>query len=381
MAGGAGVVGSVGFGLLYEPQTPSARSPGPETWPLARFGPRNTASDPLASPPTAPDVRSVPTASDPRTLVAAGRGADMRVLVGGPGSLRAHGADGTRKWTGDGRTVVGIRPLTNVGYAVGGGPLRSFDVRDGRIRWESVRETGLGLVPTERGLLVPFDGGVAVYDRDGDERYRFSPGRDPGEATVAVDDGLFVGRSGGVFRLRPRGLVRSLRGRPPAVAWAVERSRRPLRTVALDDLDVFVSEGSAGRRSGGGLVRLSRAGQRLWSRRLATSPGGFAVGEDRLFVATSGDDTAPSALVALSRTDGATEWVQRGGSSYTPPVLAGNLVVVGTGLPDGSGVVRALDRDGRAVWTAGTSTPVRSVVPAAERCYAVTDGGRLYVLS
>ncbi len=65
-------------------------------------------------------------------------------------------------------------------------------------------------------------------------------------------------------------------------------------------------------------------GQEVW-RRPVEAAAGFAVGDERLYLGT-----AAGTVAALSRADGATLWeVELDGGAATPPVLAGDTVVVG----------------------------------------------------
>lgn len=68
----------------------------------------------------------------------------------------------------------------------------------------------------------------------------------------------------------------------------------------------------------------ARTGEEVWRQPVETA-GGFAVGDERLYVGTAG-----GALTALSLPDGEVLWeVVLDGGAPTPPVLAGETVVVG----------------------------------------------------
>lgn len=380
VVGTLGVAGGTGFTLAYDRALPTAPSPKSGTWPLARYGPRNTARSSDATPPTDPTVRSVPTAENARNVVVGGSGSDRCVLVGGYDGLTTHEPDGTERWTNGEGHVVAIRPGTTTGYAAGGAGFRAFDLADGDVHWRADWQEGFAVVPTSRGTLVPFNGGIASYDDAGDRRFTIRRGDGVGNAGAAVGDGVYVTDVGMVERLRPRAFVRSFRGKPPKAAWRVERDLGFASVPALADGELYVPDEGRGT---GGLLSLSTDGSVRWDRELGMYPAGLALGPDRAFLSMVQGDvhSGEDRLYALDRSDGATAWSDAIDGFYDTPVVAGDTVVVGGERPDETGFVRAFTRDGDRLWTVDASSHVHDVVPVGDRVYAVSRDGQLHVLS
>lgn len=380
----ASVASLAGIAGCLEEESPSGSSPASGTWPLERYGPRNTARAPDASAPTKPTVERAQTTGRATALVVAGSGEMRRVVVGGYEGLTAHHPDGTVAWRGREADTLSVRPGSGICYAGSGDAFRALTLADGTVHW-SVELSGspYGIVPSSRGPFVPFNGGIDAYDRDGNHRYRVRRGEGFGNAGVAVADAVYVTDVRMAERLSTRGVLRRLREKPPSAAWRVEREIGYGYVPIVDDGEVYVTnEGTSG--TDGGVLALDADGAVRWNRSIGWRPQGAALGTDRLFVAMmAGDDS--DRLVALHRNDGTTDWAVSalgdGDGYYTTPVVAGDHVVVGGQAPSGGGYVAAYTRDGDRRWVQRTDTEVWNIAPVDNRVYAVTKGGSLYTFS
>jgi hypothetical protein len=362
--------------------------PVPATWPFAHRGPSNRAYLPEADPPSDPHVESVPTAGTPRTIVVGSHQDTRRVLVGGLDGVAAHDPSGAVAWRASGGDAVAVRPDSDVCYVAGTDNLRAHDFGDGREIWTTASPGGFAVVPSSRGPLLPYNGGVDAYDRDGNRRWRVNRGGGFGHAGVAIADAVYVTDVGMTERLSPRGRLRRFRGRPPAAAWRVERHLGFAATPVVDDDagEVYVTDEE--REGRGGVVALTADGSIRWNRELGQSPAGATLGPDRLYVSMAvASDSNPdqSRLYALRRSDGRTDWsVESRGRDrgyYGGPALAGETLVVGGESPVGGGQVGAFSTRGDRRWTRRFDDPVWDVTPVADRVYAVTRDGRLHLLT
>lgn len=377
--------GTVGLAGCLEESLASAPTPEPGTWPLARYGPRNTARTPDASPPTDPTVERFSTTGRATSIVVGGTGETRRIVVGGYDGLTAHRPNGTAVWEGRKADSLAVRPGSDVCYA-GGETLRALTLSDGTVRWSTDPSSSpYGIVPSSRGPFVPFNGGIEAYDRDGDRRYRITRGEGFGNAGVAVADDVYVTDVGMVERLSSRGVLRRLRDKPPTAGWRVERGLRFGYVPIVDGGEMYVTNGDT-NDSDGGVLALETDGNVRWNRSLGMIPLGGALGSGRLFVAMShAGDSDESRLYALRHTDGRTDWTvsdfDGDDGYYADLVVAGDRVLVGGGIRDDSGRVTAYTLDGDRQWRRRVDSEVQDIAPVDDRVYAVTKRGSLYVLS
>lgn len=378
-AGGAGLAGCLGA----EVDLPAARPPEAGTWPLGRYGPRNTARTTTATPPHDPRVERVRTTTPATTVVVGGSGTGRRVLVGGFDDVTAHERDGAVAWRGPRADVAAVRPGSNRCYLVAGTELQCRRLTDGVLRWATDGRGGFAVVPSERGPFVPYNGGIAAYDQEGALRYRVQRGDGVGHAGVAIAEGVYLADVGMVERLAPRGPVRRFRGRPPPAMWRVEREPVFPTTPVVEDEEVYVTGERRGNETG--VLSLTTDGAVRWSRSFRDYPTGAALGDDRLFVALDSDENARAGLYALDRRDGATDWARPTPDDpavgYGDVVVAGGSLLVGGARAAGDGFVRALTPAGDPRWTRPVEHPVTDVAPVGDRVYAVTRGGGLHVVS
>lgn len=366
------------------PQTPA---PAPGTWPLDRRDARNTSHAPDAAPPEDPTVERIASVPRATTVLVDDTADGRRVLVGGYEGVVVHRPDGTVAWEADESDSLAIRPGAGVCYAAHGDRgLRAFDLADGTERWRTDAPDGFTVVPSSRGPFLPFNGGIDAYDRSGNRRYRLSRGTGVGHAGVAVADAVYAVDVGMVERLRRRGAVERVTGRPPAADWRVEDTLAFAQYPVVDGDELYVTDEEDGDT--GGVLALTTGGEIRWHRNLGWNPAGAALGPDRLFVAMlvdggiRGDDER---LVALDRRTGRVDWTASrlapGMGYYADPVVAGETLLVCGGTPDRGGHVSAFTLDGEERWVVETESPVWDLAPAGDRVYASTETSGLYVLA
>ncbi|WP_158059241.1 outer membrane protein assembly factor BamB family protein [Halorussus halophilus] len=380
------VVGMASLAGCAEQALVSAPSPAPDTWPLANYGPRNTARSPDVSPPSTPTVERFSSTGAATSVVVGGTGETRRILVGGYDGVTAHHQDGTIAWRDDEGPTVAIRPNSRFCY-VGGDELQARNLRDGTVQWSvDLPSRSYAIMPSSRGPFVPYNGGINAYDKDGNERYRISRGAGVGYAGVAIDDAVYVTDVGMTERLAPRGLLQQLQDKPPAARWRAEQGINFGQIPILGTDGVYVIDESMDDQKGG-VVALDTEGSVRWHRSLGDYPLGAALGPQQLFVTmldtgTSGDGER---LYALDRADGTTNWTLsefgREDGYYGDTVIAGGSLVVGGATPDRDGFIAAYSFEGERRWMREFESPTRDIAPVKHRIYAATEDGSLYVLS
>ncbi|MFB6120758.1 MAG: PQQ-binding-like beta-propeller repeat protein [Halobacteriaceae archaeon] len=401
-AGAAGVTATTAGCLGGGSASFDAWTPPPETWPLARYDPRNRNHNPNAAPPR----DGVETAWESQTDV------DVWTLVVANGRVVAAGDEGLAVLDDDRGTIderdpvpaqaagfgprdeYGRRPLyaaTVLGYRVDTAIAALRDRRYGGAGgsttfWRTYETAGgeaIHLVTGADGVYVGHMGGplVAAAADDGSERWRKR-----GAVPALTDGRLLAGEYSALRAYEPRsGLDARLTG-GPAETW---RQRGGHEAPVISDGRVF-----AGRRAGMGSEEPSlfghdaATGERLWEpRSLGTSASSPAVVGDTGYVGVSreNDDgiTQSGALVALDLTDGTTRWRRDWSAGVGDPVAGGNGVVVAQGgQPDTEADrLRAYDAEsGEPLWTHDAPDPIDAVALVQSTVFVGSRDGRVAAL-
>ena len=234
-------------------------------------------------------------------------------------------------------------------------------------KWSVATDAGYTAAPVVSGGLVVLAGSTAVIARrtsDGSQVWRIA--NTEGSSSVAVAGSLVLVASYG-DTVVPGGTLRAFDLATGRLVWRRDWSAgttsSQVGALVVDGGRVFTvvttTVGSAAPRSS--VVALSAtSGTTSWTTPLA-SQGGLAVAGGRVYLTTSSGK-----LAALSAATGAFVWVrQTNASQLGQPVVAGGLVLVGTGaapnyVPNQGPVgVQAFDTaTGALRWTWNTGYPM-----------------------
>jgi outer membrane protein assembly factor BamB len=377
----------------------STWTPEPGTWPLGRYDLENTAGNPQAAPAADPSVewRSDPT-GNVSSLVADRTHVYVGVEYKSPDRVRAlDRTTGETVWS----TAIPGRELAVRGsrlYVAAFDGVWALDVATGETQWSAslfdfIEPT---LLVTDDHLFVCDQRRVVAFDvATGERQWEFSGG------PSAIADGALVtwDSAGELVRLAARRVSDRLTGAPPPVAWGVYLDRGGVPVV--DDGQVLVGIESHMGAPGLSAVALD-AGAVEWAFEPTTDTGRFSVGPpavaaDRGFVdrnyAESGGMNYQD-LVAVSLADGSLDWEQAIDSELLSVIVAGETVLVATGVFDRgaqttttAGGVHAYSLTGERAWQFDLDTAVSRVIAVDDTIYLGTtdvDGptpGRVYALA
>jgi hypothetical protein len=391
---GAGLVGAAGvYGAsrLYRGATDATFdpwTPAPGTWPLPRYDPANTASNPNASPPReAPTARRVASAATaarrPRLFPLVGAG-HLVVYGSGFGAFPRGGRDAVRErdaptplagFGPDGRLHAVARddadaPAALVGYD-------AADLRETtRFGLDADHPQGL-LVGAREVYVGGQDGALRAIDPDSGRRWRVDG------AMPALGDGRLYAADapldGTVAYAERTGLDRRLTVGPERVWSAGPTDGFPDRPAVANGRVVLGTHAE-----GGGVLAAVDAdsGERRWTRPFGRHVSTPAVVGDEGYVAV-GDD-ADGFVAAVDLSSGETAWRDDVDWRASTPAVGGEtLVVAGERRTNGEragGVVRAYDTgSGTVLWTHAFDTPPAGVALVENRVL-VTVGSELYAL-
>lgn len=366
-----------------------AWEPSQGTWPLPRYDLRNTASNPDASPPSDPvvDWRAEPLGRvetlvvGPRRVYAAGSVSTVRTVA----ALERD--SGERAWSTSVLTeTMALRDGTL--YVAGRERVTALDAETGEREWwtGSRASYGLEVLVADGTVFVAGDAtGLSVLDGGtGERRWSTDEGSSP-----ALVDGELVLTGLPTRRFASRRVSDVVTSGPPPAAWAnqVGTGGPPVVVEGRVVTGTSSSGGNFGLRSfdaGTGAVQWETA-DALKNHHtdhydvvldLAILDGNVVARLDFGGVGSA----EYRALVACSLADGEEVWREEFDPIITDVVVAGDLVLVGTGTfreaeatGDESravaGGVVAFDGGGDERWRVETDLPVRSVVPVGDTVF------------
>lgn len=393
----AGVLGALGLGVgagsQYRPGLDSW-SPPPDTWPMARYGPANTAASLDSSLPEQPDIAwSVdPLNAVYRNGLLADRG---RVYLAGAGVVALDRSDGTTRWERHGGGPAALEDGTLYvapGEGLGSNReqmVRAFDARSGDHRWRasSVTEASSVLV-ADGSLFVGAESGLVELD-DSDGERKWSNGAFY-EAVPLVSDGRLYatdGRfssDGSTVAFRARDFLTIASGRTPSVAWEREHGGRPLGAAASEGcLVAGYARASDSAVDGPAMTCYdSESGRTEWripgpdSDDEATVRGGpLAVADGRCVAGYSDGDG--DAVVCRTLADGEELWHVTTDGHVTDIAVVGGGVVFGTE----NGIVRALDfHSGEDRWEVDIVVGVHALAPVDDAVFVASSGGQVFAI-
>lgn len=439
LAGGA-VVGSV-LGTRVSLGSITSWTPAPDSWPLRRFDPANTASNLAVSAPVDPSPvwrESVLARSNGNTLVV---GPD-RVYAGSDGGpappnravVALDRADGAVQWSAG----VGAGSLAlfdgrlYAGPADDRGRIETYDTATG----EQIRgadTSGIGerghLVPTPDGVFLGTGNVLTGRDHDGAARWRHAS---HGQGVPAIADGhLFAvgydavrydhrrlsdvptgGRPDEAWRTVYDALLTSLSpaivgdtllapGAVPTASLDSDAEEQPAPLVGIDtetgavDWRAF-ADGAREPRAGSdsedtglsGVVRttaLATDGQRVYagiksgeqSTRRHAVGSVFVDAGDESFRLPSDDWIADLAVVGKPDSAGG-----KGSAAAGSVLLVATAGDWGNDEPTRAGTISAIDtRRGTELWRVGVPSAIRAIAPVADAVFAVLLDGSVVKLA
>lgn len=378
-------------------------TPPPDTWPLRRYDPANTATNTAATAPTDPSVAWASTplgVSRDNTVVAD----QETVYAAGNGIAALDRTDGTVRWQSNHpggplavrEGVVFIAP----GYDVytDDTALRAIGI-DGVERWsrdlDSRHESphADSLVVADDSLFVGAEGTIQAY---GSAKGRLRWSAEDGVHThVLVVDGQLHAASGSVVRYRRRSLLSVGLNSRGESAWETDYLGHPSGLAATDTR--LVAGFHHSRPYGGpGLVGIDqRDGAIRWSAfhadnsaKIPFLAGPLATGSVGCFfgLLRGSGDSRQYAVASRRLSDGTRLWHRTISQRITDIAVVSETVLVATASSNEdtvapSGTVRALhSRDGTEVWRVDLGDHVRSIAPVDGTVFAATQGGQIIAL-
>ncbi len=314
-----------------------------------------------------------------------------RIYVGSSsGNLWAFDGRGAQIWMYHTGSGIGSQPLLDPSrdelfVAIDDGRLHALRASTGELRWTTEIGGAVGRTPvaTDDAIYVMTDADVLVaFDRENGEalwRYRRE-----------APEGFYITEHAGILRMEQRlvtgftdGAVLCFDSRDGSVLWTRDTiAELPsttdddgLRFTDVDTTPVVVGDGLFIASFAGGLYRLDpRNGTILWHREELSGVTGLAEAPGGTLVLSSGD----LGLVGIDALSGERRWtseIEHG--APTPPVVVGDLVVVGESE---GGLVAFRSSDGREVDRIqdGHGFAAQPAI-ASGRGAALSNTGRLFV--
>ena len=378
-------------------------TPPPDSWPLRRYDPANTAANPNASPPSDPSVSwtAAPLGVSRDSAVVADR---EMVYAAGNGVAALDRTDGTVHWQSDGAGgPIAVRDDTVFvapGYdqSSGDGVLRAIRI-DGVERWRQTSNPGQdalrvdSLVVADDTLFVGGRGTLRAYGAAaGRLRWSVAGGS---QNYLLVGDGRLHASMGPVARYRRRSLLSVGLHSPGTVAWETAYFGQPAALAATDTRLVAGFDKSP-TNGGPALVGIGpRDGAVRWSAFHADDGAGGAVfvgplaaggGDGTFGIIRESGDSRRYAVASCRLSDGTRLWRREVEQRVTDIARIAGTVVVATAGSDGettepSGTIRALRAgDGSEVWRIDLDDAVLSIAPVDETIFAATLGGQVIAL-
>ena len=406
---GAAAAGSaaVGLGAAARIRTDGLEetTPRSDTWPMARYDAANRGTNPDA---TAPRDATVDWTIDATGSNGPGTGTGTstfslavgpkRVYATGAGVVAVARSDGRPAWE---RSVaagpIGLHDGTVYAAATGteDAGLYALDAGDGAVAWRTtIPDHGNHLIVGADTVLFGASHSVTAVGRDGEVHWQRATGSL--EGGPAIDDGRVYVAAATVSRFARPTLLGAALGERGQAAWETEYVGHAAPPVVHDGDVLTVNQRYGGGRGGAAVAVAAADGTPRW-RALGlddddagTYPAAFhgrpAVTGDRAVVPRnvyrqrgSGEPRpTETAVVALTRTDGAVDWRQT--DVGTPLTVAGvaDAVLAGGVTRDGTGRVAAIDwASGEVRWRVSVGERVADLAAVDGTVFALTTGGRL----
>jgi outer membrane protein assembly factor BamB len=388
---GAGAAAAVGAGVVEQTAGPSptfdATPPDPGSWPMPRYGPRNTGHNPHAAIPRSDP--GVAWRTDAGTDVEALAVADETVFAAGSHGVVALDADdGRERW----RALVSAATLCvhdGTVVAVSGevGKITAIDAASGEVawRWERDGSAGHAVIAADGTVYAGLHGVLAAFDAaTGDRRWEVDLGG-LGRVGAAVADGrLYAGGPGPTEAHEPRRGIDAVRHAGPRLAWSADGPSFGY-PPAVADGRVFAGSEAMGSRDEPQAVYAHDAasGDRLWATPVARQTLSPVVADGRGFVAaTEPRDTEQDdgRLVALDLDSGDERWRVDLPNWAGRPVVAGGVVAVGVYGSVESPVAAFDAASGDRLWTRRVGGDSHRLAAVDGTLYVGTRQGPVYAL-
>jgi len=384
--GSAGVL--AGGAARYGAWSPDVHQPADGTWPQPRYGPRNTAHSPDASPPTdAPEVVARHEVSDAVLSVRVGA---ERTYAGTEHAVWAFDRDGERgsAWSqsADARQLA-VGPDAVI--AGGRGQVAGLAPESGEVLWQHDTETHVrSVLAGERTAYVGGYDELAAFDATtGRRRWRLSTKRDtrPG---FDGDGRLLVAGDGAdaVHAYDPRSDAEGVLANAPTRTWTATEASGATYPVVTESGGLFVGKLGCPDTYPCGVVALRGDGTADWTAEPGPNLQHPAFDGERVYVASArfGDEDGVSyrhdaTLHALDAETGDELWAFQRGERFASPIVAdGTVYVAGEGSPNGN--LHALDAEtGDRLWT-HDANGANAVVAVEDALVVGTADGRVLEL-
>ena len=378
-------------------------TPPPDSWPLRRYDPANTAANPDASPPSHPSVSwtAAPLGVSRDSAVVADR---ETVYAAGNGVAALDRTDGTVRWqSGGAGGPIAVRDGTvfvapGYDWSSGDGALRAIRI-DGVERWSHTPNPGQdalhvdSLVVADDTLFVGGRGTLRAYGAAaGRLRWSVAGGS---QNHLLVSDGRLHASIGSVARYRRRNLLSVGLHSPGTVAWETAYFDQPA-ALAATDTRLIAGFDLSPTNGGPALVGIDqRDGAIRWNAFHAADGSGDSVfvgplatgGENGTFgIIRESGDSRRYAVASCRLSDGTRLWHHEVEQMVTDLARIAGAVVVATADSDGEptepfGAIRALRAgDGSEMWRIDLDDSVLSIAPVDGTIFAATLGGQVIAL-
>jgi len=354
-------------------------------WPLASFGPRNTRTSPLASPPRSSPSETTSINSDERvrSLLAS----SDRVVVGTDTSLQAFTHELDPSWEkSTGGTVAALYDgtaytagRTNESVAVG-----AYGLANGEEDWETTtayKESLTHLIPSENRLLLS-GSSLRSFDRDlGSQNWSYDGSYSVQH--VLGNNTLGFGTTG-LHELELQSGISELQHGTTKATELLDTPTIDSPVCLIDGRYYFMTQFP---NEGASIIAFE--GTKQWGSPLADVSGytGQAVSGSGVYAA--GYETIETGYGAgvvgkYALDDGSEQWTRPTETWINAPVVAGNseseTILVGGGGSNGGNLYAFDAASGTELWNVTTESPIERVIPVGERVYIGTQGGQVLII-
>jgi len=362
-------------------------------WPAPRYGPRNAAHNPDATPPRSePEVEWSAGVPGVDSLVVS---EELAFVAGDKSESTNSGiaaievTDGTVRWeqAAPGGSLCAINDTLYIGADGGTAPdtpdVRAVETSTGQQVWSFKTEATSDVYHLLAGSKTLYVGRLGYVDalarKDGELRWRQSVGNQGWTGTALQEGELYFAGGGETVRVEPNSGLDALWSEELRERWTTISGPDFPSLPVVTDKQVLI--GGLNPTEPQRVVAYDRAsGEIDWS----TSPLGDRVqrpavrgnlGYSR--TPNFGGADPEGGLLAFELSSGESVWQRSLSAPTVPPIAAGDVVVAGTE----EGVVRGFDADdGTPLWVIELESEVRTLAAAGASVFVGTQNGLLLTI-